>query len=57
MTSSNMIRHNAKIILPMVRGKSVLQRRELYARLALGPIGIPLMMIANLLTAPRGREE
>ncbi|MDW5313748.1 hypothetical protein [Rhizobium sp. PL01] len=51
MTRSEVIRHNVKVILPLVRGKCADQRRDHYLVLKLGPIGIPLAAIAEVVRA------
>lgn len=48
MNRSEVIRHNVKIILPQVRGKSAAWRCEFYSFLMLGPIGVPLAAIAEV---------
>lgn len=38
MNHRQQVLHNAKLILPHVRGKSVKERRQFYASLAMGPL-------------------
>lgn len=50
MNRSNTIRHNARIILPQVRGKSKSERKQIYAILA-GPLGIIAYLAAAIVAA------
>lgn len=47
MTRSETIRHNAKILLGAVRGKSKAERQSIYRMVAGGPIG----MVAHIASA------
>lgn len=38
MNHREQVLHNAKLILPHVRGKSVKERRQFYVSLAMGPL-------------------
>mgnify|MGYP003580871721 CR=1 FL=1 len=55
MTPSEIIRHNAKIILSQVRGKSEPARRLHYAVLQVGPLA-PLQLIAECVVKRRADE-
>lgn len=55
MNRAQIIRHNAKIILPQVRGKSEAARRFHYAVLQAGPLA-PLRLIAEKLVQRKADE-
>ncbi len=48
MTHSEAIRHNARLILKQVRGKSRKERWQIYARLMLG-IAYPIVHVHNVI--------
>ena len=48
MNHREQVQHNAKLILPHVRGKSVKERRQFYATLMMGPRGIGVAIIDRL---------
>ncbi|MBB3521106.1 hypothetical protein FHX03_000415 [Rhizobium sp. BK456] len=52
MSRGEIIRHNAKLILRNVRGKSAEERRLIFAVLRLGPLGLPLALVQS-----RGRSS
>lgn len=55
MTRAEIIRHNAKIILGQVRGKSEPERRLHYARLQAGPLA-PLYAIIEAMIDRKAEE-
>ena len=47
MTRSEVVRHNAKILLPRVRGKSKRERAGIYEFLRFGPLFVPLTLFVT----------
>lgn len=45
MTPNEIIRSNARAILPCVRGKSADERTQIYENLSLGPIGAGFVVL------------
>lgn len=53
MNKPEVIRHNAKLILAQVRGKSKKERREFYAILSAGPFGLMLRAVEIIMQASK----
>ncbi len=45
MTHREQVQHNAKLIRQQVRGKSVKERRQVYALLMMGPLGVGVIAV------------
>lgn len=53
MNRAESIRHNARLILQHVRGKSKAERRGIYDMLTAGPLGLMLHAISAIITAQK----
>lgn len=51
MNRREIIRHNARLIRPQVRGKSKAERQQIYALIASGPIGLIAQAAASIVAA------
>lgn len=56
MTDNERIRHNARILLPRVRGKTRFQRKALYDALRMGPLFWPVVVILLAKQTPAANE-
>lgn len=56
MNRSASIRHNAKILLGHVRGKNKAERKQIYAMVAGGPLGL-IAHVASMIVATQRRVE
>lgn len=59
MTTTESVRHNARVLLPRMRGKPKAERMATYRALSGGPIGVVFAAVAAITTCPpfaKGKE-